>query len=65
MNLSWLTAIAGTIVANVPAFLPMLPAPVALSLQVGLNLLNTVIHLYAPSPSAVPAPATGNVTPIK
>lgn len=48
---SW-TAIVGTVLSMVPAFLPIIPAPFGAIAAILLNAANALWHLYQPSPSA-------------
>lgn len=59
MNGTSITAIIGTILATVPAFLPMIPAPFGAIAAIVLNAANSIWHLYQPAPSTpTPPPAS-------
>lgn len=52
MKASNWTAIVGSVLAAVPAFLPMIPAPFGAVAAIVLNAANSIWHLYQPNPSA-------------
>lgn len=51
MNGNSLTAIIGTILATIPAFLPMIPEPFGPIAAIVLNAANSIWHLYQPAPT--------------
>lgn len=55
MNFDHLLAIFGSVLATVPVFLPMIPAPYGAIAAIILNAANGLYQLYKPSPSAPPA----------
>ena len=55
MNGSNITAIISTVLATIPAFLPMIPEPFGPIAAILLNAANSIWHLYQPAPSTPPA----------